>query len=156
MDDIIKAKRYAVNLLSRKMYTESEMLDRLQRKGFDKEVSDSVVLELMELGYIDDFEYARLYFADNVNINSKGVYRISMELLRKGISKDIIESVSSEIEDDVYSKLKEYVYLKIQRKMPSDFKEEEKLKAHLLRRGYSISDVNRVLNEIKEEMQTED
>lgn len=150
MKDILSAKRYALGLISKRMYTKAEVYDRLIKKNFDAEISDRVVEELSKLKFIDDEEYARLYFADNVNIKAKGVYRISRELAQKGISRDIIEDVSLEFNDDVYSKLKEYVIFKTYGKIPSDFKEREKLKAHLMRRGYSVSDVNRVLNELKE------
>lgn len=151
MKDILNAKRYAVGLISKRMYTKAEVYDRLIKKNFDDEISQTVVDELSNLKYIDDEEYARLYFADNINVNAKGVYRISRELAQKGISRDIIEDISSEFEDDVYSKLKDYVQFKTYGVIPSDFKEREKLKAHLLRRGYSFSDINRVLNELNNE-----
>lgn len=151
MSDIIKAKRYAVGLLSRRMYTSCEIFDKLIKKGFSDEISRSVVDEFSDLKYINDEEYARLYFTDNINVKAKGVYRISRELAQKGISRDIIQDVSAEFEDNVYSKLKEYVKFKTYGSLPTDFKEVEKLKAHLIRRGYSISDINRVLSELKDE-----
>lgn len=151
MDEIIKAKRYAAGLLSRRMYSESEMTGKLKQKGFGDDTVKAVIVEFIKLKYIDDTEYAKLYFADNININAKGIYRIGMELVQKGISRDIIDEVSAEFENEVYSKLKEYTIMKIQGRFPEEYKEQEKLKAHLLRRGYSLGDIKMVLAEIEEE-----
>jgi len=151
MSDIIKAKRYAVNLISRRMYTKSEVYERLIKKGFEKEISQSVTDELEGLGYINDAEYSRLYFEENIKVRAKGVYRISRELMQKGVPREVIDSASEEFEEDVYSSLREYVNLKVRGEMPTEYKEIEKLKAHLVRRGYKISDINRVLSDLRDD-----
>ena len=66
--NIERGKKYALNLLGLRMYTCSEVYERLIRKGAEKEDAEEIIGWLMSLGYLDDKKYAEYYIEDAVNL----------------------------------------------------------------------------------------
>lgn len=143
-----KAKSAAAKLISQKMYTCAEIHQRLVRKGFSPETAECVVGEFAKAGILNDEEYAKLYIHDAVCVNMKGMYRIKQELLMKGIAASIIEKAEQETEVDGNAQLESYVEMKFGDRIFSDWKEIEKAKAHLIRRGFGIYDVNKCFEKL--------
>lgn len=151
-----KAKRYAASVLSSRMYTCKEVVDRLVRKGFDTELAEEVVGEFCAAGVLDDAEYARCYVHDAINIGMKGEYRIKQELLRKGVAGSVIDKALAEFEDDTEKQLEEYVQLRFGNTVFTDRRDIEKAKAHLARRGYSYTDIRRCFENLDIRVQKPD
>ena len=138
-----RAKGFVAYLLASKMYTCKEIYQKLLRKGCDEDTAEQVVNDFCSAGLLNDEEYAKMYIHDAVNIHNKGFYRIKQELVKKGIASSVIDRAAEESEDDIGNQLMEYVKLKFGDREFEDRGELEKAKAHLLRRGYSISDINK-------------
>lgn len=138
-----RAISFAGHLLAAKMYTCDEIYKRLLRKDCDEEIAEEVVAEFCKAGVLDDCRYAEMYVHDAVNIHAKGFYRIKQELLRKGIASSVVEKAFEGMEEDCEEGLTEYVRMRFGDKQFNDMRELEKAKAHLLRRGYSFSEINR-------------
>ena len=138
-----RAKSFAGYLLASRMYTCDEIYKRLIRKGCDDETAEKVVAEFCSAGILNDEKYAEMYIYDALNIHMKGFYRIKQELLRKGIAASVIERAAEGMEDDAEDRLLEYARQRFGDRVFTDYREIEKAKAHLLRRGYSFSDINR-------------
>jgi len=145
MDKERKARNTAAGLLSNKMYTCREIYDRLCRKGFEKELAETVVSEFAAAGYLDDRRYAELYVEDESKLGAKGKFRIRQELLRKGVASSIIDEVMEDMEVDTESVLREYISLRNLCDEIHSRKDLERLKARLCRRGYSLGEINRCL-----------
>ncbi len=146
--DIEVAKRMAAKLISYKMYTCNEVFKRLVQKGCDGETAELVVAEFCKAGILNDEEYAKMYIHDATLISLKGMFRIKQELLAKGIAASVVERAIAECEIDTESQLESYVELRFGDKSFSDYKDIEKAKAHLARRGFSIPDINRVFKKL--------
>lgn len=146
--DIIGAKKLAAKWIGFKMYTCHEIYKKLIQKGCEEDIAETVVAEFSKAGILNDEEYAKLYIHDAAVIGLKGIYRIKQELHLKGIASSVIEKAISSSPLDMEAKLKEYIELRFGSKEFSDYKELEKAKAHLLRRGFSISDINRCFREL--------
>ena len=143
-----KAKGAAAKLIAQKMYTCNEIHQRLIRKGFSSETAERVVSEFAGAGILNDEEYAKMYIHDAVCVNMKGMYRIKHELMKKGIAASVIEKAEMETEVDGNAQLEGYVELKFGGKVFSDWKEVEKAKAHLVRRGFGIYDINKCFDKL--------
>lgn len=143
-----KAKSAAAKLISQKMYTCNEVYQRLLHKGFSDEVSERVVSAFSEAGILNDEEYAKLYIHDAVCVNMKGLHRVKQELLAKGVASGIIEKTMAETEVDQSGQLEEYVELKFGNRVFDDRKEIEKAKAHLIRRGFGIYEINKCFDKL--------
>lgn len=152
IDNILKAEEqnkvntYAFNLLSYRQRSEQELIGALQRKGFDEESISNTLEYLKENKYIDDVYFAKCFIADKQNLNGFGTQRIKYELIKKGVSKDIIQSQLIIDEDEEYQ-----MALEIGEKKMKSFKNDEKdaiyrkLGGFLQRRGYSYDIVSKVL-----------
>lgn len=146
--DIAAAKKIAAKLISFKMHTCREVYQKLLRKGCDEQTAEETVAEFCKAGILDDAEYAKAYIHDATAIGFKGMYRIKQELLAKGIASSVIDKAAMESDIDVKQQLKNYVEVRFADKVFEDYKDIEKVKAHLMRRGYNISDINKCFKEL--------
>ncbi len=137
---IIKAKNYAAFCLGKKNYTEQELYKKLCEKGYE-ECAAEVIAEFVKAGVLNDKDYAYMYISDGVNIKYKGLYRISRELSEKGVDKRIISEVSEEFCEASYNALCEFVRAHYGEEKISDRKTLERIKAQLLRRGFSYEEI---------------
>ncbi len=144
---INRAKQYALYLLDRKNLTEQELYNKLCDKGYE-DCAAAVLAEFCEAGLLCDRDYAYMYISDGVNVKCKGLYRLTRELMQKGVSKSVINEVAPEFEEDCYNSLLEFVRVHFSGADISDWKEKEKIKAKLLRRGYSYGEIRRCFDEI--------
>lgn len=133
-----------VFLLSLKDRTKKELQMKLNEKYRNERMVEKAVLKLVELGYIDDLNYAVSY----INSRKYGKQRITYNLLQKGISKEKIEQayidIQEETEKDVEDeKLKKAILKNIK-------KEEKKLVQYLVRQGFELDKIFRKLKEYKD------
>lgn len=156
MEEMERAEKAAVTMLAGRMLTCREVFDRLRRKGYSVSVSETVVEKFLEAGYLDDARYAELYICDAVNPGAKGLYRIRQELLQKGISASVIQEAIDNTEADVMAALKQYVEEHHLFEGVMERRELEKRKARLVRRGYSLREIQQCLEDcsfsVEEEM----
>lgn len=85
-------------------HTVYEMSKHLKEKEFDQFEIDKVISELLELKYLDDYNYCRKYMPYSAG-KGKGKEKIKMELVQKGIEKHIIEEamIDEETEGELLS-----------------------------------------------------
>lgn len=85
-------------------HTVYEMSKHLKEKEFDQFEIDKVISELLELKYLDDYNYCRKYMPYSAG-KGKGKEKIKMELIQKGIEKHIIEEamIDEETEGELLS-----------------------------------------------------
>ena len=143
---IVKARNYGAYCLGKKNLTEEELYKKLCEKGY-AEVAHEVLAEFVKIGIIDDKNYAYMYISDGINIKCKGLFRLRDELIKKGVDKGIIDSVSNEFEEESYNSLISFMKAHYGDGKISDRKTLEKIKAQLLRRGYSYSEIRRCFDE---------
>ena len=147
MESLQKAINTAVFFLNSRMRTCKEVYDKLLSKGYDKDTAEKAVEELVKVGYLNDRTYAMAYINDGIKLGAKGIYRIRQELIRKGISSSIIEDAIADCEEDTYTQLKSYVEQRNLCENIHSYKDLEKLKARLVRRGYSLQEIKKCLGE---------
>jgi regulatory protein len=144
-----KVISYALKLLSYRQKTETEMYKALQRKGFDEVYIEYTINYLKKNKYINDFEYAKMYINDKQNLYKYGPIRIRFDLLRKGISKEIINSILVINSDDEYDNAFELALKKQSSYIGQDkYSIYRKLGGFLQRKGYSYDVISRVLDNL--------
>lgn len=147
--NIERGKRYALNLLGVRMYTCSEVFERLLRKGAEKDDAELIVAELISKGILDDKEYAKCYIHDAASLSGKGAYRIRQELIKKGIAKRLIDEAFEESEASFSDGITEYARLKFGEDLEVSYKELDRIKNHLARRGYSYGEISDCLENLR-------
>ncbi len=143
---IERAKKYGLYCLNIKNLTEQELYDKLVKKGYE-DVAAEVLADFVKAGLLNDRDYAYMYISDGINIKCKGLYRLGQELIRKGVSKSVINEVSQGFTEDCYNSLAEFVRVRYGDCEIEDRKALEKIKAQLLRRGYSYGEIRRCFDE---------
>ncbi|SHK11599.1 regulatory protein [Paramaledivibacter caminithermalis DSM 15212] len=144
-----KAKDYAIKILSYRPRSQKEIKDKLEQKGYENQVVNRTLAWLREYKLIDDKEFAKEY------IKSKGEKyggsRIKIELIRKGVEEEIIDSVLNDKLNDE----KEYeIALEQAKKKMKAYKGDEreavyrKLGYYLQRRGFSYDIISKILREL--------
>ncbi len=97
-------KDIAIKYLAYRDHTVYEMIKHLKEKEFDQVEIDNVITELLELKYLDDYNYCRKYMPYSAG-KGKGKEKIKMELVQKGVEKQIIEEamIDEEAEGELLS-----------------------------------------------------
>lgn len=131
-------------LLSLKDRTKKEIQMKLNEKYRNEKMVEKAVLKLIELGYIDDLNYAISY----INSRKYGKQRIIYNLLQKGLNKEKIEEAYSTIQDETEKDIEEEKLKKVILKNIK--KDEKKLVQYLVRQGFELDNIFRKLREYKE------
>ena len=141
---IESTKKRALRLLGNRSFSEQEMLKRLTDKGESQENAEETVGWLVELGYINDSEYATLivrhYFAKGY-----GEARIRDELYKRGIARDYWDEKLAELDgDEMHDVALEFLKKKLR---GSDDKDDlRRASDALVRRGFSYNDARAAVN----------
>ena len=121
-----------------------ETRDYLNKKVYEKKLDKSYVDEalgrLCDKGYIDDYKFAEFWVQNRFVKKGVSRKRLSMELMRKGISSEVIHEVLDGRDDE--EELRKMVA-----KKRSRYDDAEKLMAYLVRQGFSYDLVRKVVNE---------
>lgn len=144
-----KANDYAVKLLSYRQRSQKEIEDKMKQKGYDIEIINKTLNWLKDYNLINDEDFAKEYVLSKVK--KYGSRRIKLELSRKGVDEEIIQTVlEEEIGDDT-----EYnIALESAKKKIKAYQGQErntiyrKLAAYLQRRGFSYDIISKVLREL--------
>ncbi len=153
--DIDRNKEKALNIslryLGYKMRTEKEIKNYLHRKEFSDEDITYVINKLIDYNYLNDIEYTELWIRDKYNFSNQGRYRIKIDLLKKGVPKEIIEEKIENFfnEKKEKEKIVELYYKKNSDNHKLDPKELNKICNFILRKGFPGSLVKRTVFQLQ-------
>lgn len=140
-----RAWNSAIDLLSIRSHSQKELILKLRRK-YSQNAAELAAQKAVELGLLDDEDFAQMYARELVERKKYGLSRVKNELRMKGISSDIAESVISSLDIDAKQSIINLVNRKYTRKL-SDEKGRRNVIASLQRLGYSYSDIQSALRE---------
>lgn len=152
--DVRRAERRAMNLLGYRAHSERELARKLGR-SVPREAAERVAGKMTELGLVNDEEYARTIARELFERRHFAAGRVRMELMRRGISRELAEQAVAEAEPDPRDALRELMGKKYAREL-TDEKGRRRAAAALQRMGYRWDDIRCVLNEYKTDDEYED
>ncbi len=145
-----RAKLRCMNLLKSRDYTREQLRLKLKQGFYPDEVIDEALDYVASYHYIDDNRYVFDF------INSNHIYksrrRIENDLLRKGVSKDIISKVWEDWESKGNKQDEEAQIAGLLVKKKFDIKlasnqEKQKIYAFLAGKGYDSDKIRRALSD---------
>jgi regulatory protein len=146
------ARAVAFRFLGHSARSGAEIERRLERGGFDTEVTADVVAELRRDGYLDDDRFASDWIHDRADRKRYGKTRLASELTSRGVDRDIVKQAIGEVsEEDEIRRAMEIAAAKAPANPLSIQNHEEMLKAEhrlaqmLQRRGFNWEIVKQVL-----------
>mgnify|MGYP000859509163 CR=1 FL=1 len=146
MDDLIRAKKRALYLLTDMDRTEKELYDKLKKTGYPESVITETMDYVRGFGYLDDRKYAKRYIGTYCDRKSKARLRFDMQ--KKGLSKEIIseafEIAGNYDERELIRKLAEK---KAKTLDMADPKNISRVASYLSRQGFSSSDIMSVIGQ---------
>ena len=144
-----RAYNKGLDLLSRRPHGTKELVKKLCEKGHEKESAEKACDRLLELGLLNDEEFARMLANELYERKGYGIKRIKQELVFRGIEREIAENAIESLDIDTQTR----IILVIKKKYLNKINDEKGIKRAvdgLMRLGYSYSDIKNALNSISE------
>lgn len=144
-----RAIKRAMHLLEKMDRTQKQLCDKLKQNGYPEECIETAILYVEKYHYIDDLRYAKNYV--RFHQTDKSRQRLKMDLMRKGVSKDIIEvALECEYENQEQEQIRALIKKKNFSFKGADQKEIRRMYQFLLRRGFRSSDIAHVMRELED------
>jgi len=140
------AKSAAVKFLAFKLRTSYEIRQKLSELGYEEETINKVIENLIEIDYINDYQYTIKYINEKTKLQPKSIKLLSMELSYKGIPDDIISNGFNEInlnENDIAFEL---IKKKFSKQTSFDEKLINKMRTFLMSRGFNYQQISKAIS----------
>lgn len=139
-----RASHIAINFISYRPRSAYEVITKLTRKGFSRDLARKVVERLEGLKMINDLEFARMFVRDRKKRRPIGGALLRQSLHMKGIAPHLVEQVLREtLSDEEQEEAASTVARKHLRTTSRSFdkldnaRQRKRLHDYLLRRGFS-------------------
>ena len=141
-----RATLRAMHILERTDKTEAQLRKKLEESEYPKEAVESAIAYVTSYGYLDDRRYAKHYI--EWKKQGQGKARLKMELVQKGISREIIEEVLESTDfGETREMIRQIILKKRKTNIPMNEKEKQRLYGFLMRKGFPSSDILAVMRE---------
>lgn len=142
-----RAYNKGLDFLSRRPFGTKELVKKLCEKGHEKEAAQKACDRLLELGLLNDEEYARILANDLQERKIYGIKRIKQELIFRGIDREIVENTITALDNNPEKSIILVIRKKYLNKL-GDEKGRKKAVDGLLRLGFAYSDIKNALNTV--------
>ena len=149
-DEAMRAKNYALELLSSQSFSKNQMVYHLGQKGFGSEAIEITLEDLEQLGHIKDENFAKKWVARRQRSKPKGKKMLAHELVNQSIDKTTVDRVLSGIQDAEETKMALELaqkQVKRYRSLPPDVA-KRRLHGFLHRRGFDYEAIQSVIERV--------
>ncbi|WP_367300729.1 recombination regulator RecX [Leuconostoc carnosum] len=149
-DNIAKARNTALNYLGHALRTVKQVRQKLTEKEIEDRIQDEVIVQLTDLGYLDDMNYALHYVSTKKNISPKGPVVVKRDLLQAGVSEEIVTTALATYTMEEQLALAEKMALKFSHTYHHDAtrNKQQKILQALANKGFSFDVGQEVLLQI--------
>ncbi len=126
------------------------LAEKLKKAGFSSAARTRAVERMVELGLINDREYA-LRLAESLLKGCVSRREATFKMINKGLDRDTVREALDCFECDPCAQIKALIIKKYKNKLGSD-EDIRKVFAALQRKGFNYSDIKRVLMAFSEEL----
>ncbi len=139
-----RAIKRAMHLLEKMDRTEAGLRDKLKMNEYPPESIEAAITYVKSYRYLDDERYAMNYV--RCYQASRSRKRIQMDLCAKGVNKSVIEqALDTEYEGEERQLIRQLLEKKGYNRDLSDIKEQRKLYAFFMRKGFRSEDILSVM-----------
>ena len=124
-----------MDYLARREHGRGELFDKLTRFGFDPDVADAAVAQLIEDGLQSDARFAEAFVRSRIN-QGKGPVRIRADLRERGLAGAAIDLALEDAEEDWYALARDVRLKKFGPDTPIEFREKARQMRFLQSRGF--------------------
>lgn len=135
-----RAKKRALHLLEKMDRTEAVLREKLRQSEYPTEAVDAAIEYVKSFRYLDDLRYAKNFIRSYQESRSRK--RLQMDLLAKGISKELMEQA---FEEEYEGEETQLIHQLLEKRgydgNNADFKEQRRIYAFLMRKGFRSEDI---------------
>lgn len=142
-----RAKQKALRLLELRDHCEQELAEKLARGGFDRETAQSAAARMVELGLVNDENYAHSLADELFRRKGYSPARIEQELVKRGVARDTAYEAAHSMEGDPLERLSMLLETKYSGVYRHTEKDRRRVVNALQRLGYSFPDIRRAMEE---------
>ncbi|MEG1900633.1 MAG: RecX family transcriptional regulator [Bacilli bacterium] len=138
----------ALKYLSKKLRSTKEIEDYLQKRLLDNNDISKIIAMLKSNNYLNDSKYAKAYINDHINLTMDGPLKITNNLIKLGISEELIlENISVFTSDLLNNKITKLIekYIKINRNK-SSYVLKQYIINNIINLGYKNEDILNILS----------
>jgi regulatory protein len=147
-DQTEKAHEKALRFLSNRPRSEWEVRQNLAKAEFDRGTIDHVVERLKSVALIDDSAFVKYWIENRAQFNPRGQAALRQELRRKGVERDVIDTMLAQAEQaDDRSAIRSALAKANRYRHLSHDEFAQKLSAYLARRGFDYETVREAVAE---------
>ncbi len=145
-------KKRALHLLERKDYSKKELVERLQKDGYETELIEEIIAYIESFHYLDDVRVAGAYI--RVRKHQKSKRELEYKLKQRGISdEDIALAMEENYETEDGTSQEEVAIKKYLQKYHLEdneietlsYEEKQKIAVKLYRKGYASEEIRKQL-----------
>ena len=149
-DQLQRCLEMAYRYLSYRPRSESEIRERMLRRGFATETIDAAIVRLREGNLLDDEAFAQFWKENRESFSPRSQWLTGLELKRMGVMNDVIEQVVTGMDDD--ENAYRAALQKTRRGAPSDYQSfRRRLGDYLRRRGFNYEVIGRAVEKVWQE-----
>jgi regulatory protein len=139
-DDVIAARKKAMDWLARREYARAELEQKLAAAGFDAEVVEEAVQKLVDEGLQSDRRFVESFVQSRIR-QGKGPVRIHADLGQRGIPARLVGEVLDQAGEDWYALAREVRAKKFGPSQPAEFRDKARQMRFLQYRGFEPDQV---------------
>jgi regulatory protein len=146
----------ALHFLSYRPRSSAEVRQNLSKRGISESLIEETLNRLQSTGLVNDEAFARAWVENRNTFRPRGKQALRMELRRKGLSDEIVQSVLESQGNEAalaFMTARKYARRLLGLEWP-EFR--QKLSGFLARRGFSYTTLAPVVSEVWKETQTAD
>ena len=149
-DEVQRCLEAAYRYLGYRPRSESEIRERMRRRGFAAETIDAALNRLKEQVLLDDEAFARFWKENRDSCRPRSRWLTGVELRRMGVGNNVIEHVVADMDD------RENAYRAAQQKTlrcaPADYQSfRRRLGDYLRRRGFNYEIISHTVERVWQE-----
>lgn len=136
----------ALKYISIKMRSKKEVTEYLNKKQISKNIIDNIIKKLEKEGLLNDYNYAKAFVHDQINLSLYGPNKIKNNLINNNIDIKIIDEVIEGIDNKIIEeKLIKLINKQLKIKKGSSNEIKIKLLNYFINLGY---DKNMIINKL--------
>jgi len=133
--DPIEARKKAMDYLARREHSRDELLRKMEKFGFETNVSLDAIEQLQKDGLQSDRRFVEAFLQSRIS-QGKGPTRIRADLSQRGIRDAMIQEVLLETDQDWFALARETRRKKFGADVPAEFKDKARQMRFLQYRGF--------------------
>ena len=138
--DPTEARKKAMDYLARREHGRAELIGKLARFGFNADVADDAVAQLVDDNLQSDERYVEAFVTSRIN-QGKGPVKIRAELRGRGIPDGIVEQGIEDAGQDWYVSACSVRAKKFGPDLPVDYSEKVRQMRFLQSRGFDTDQI---------------